>query len=89
MAWSGLEKPPATAIFPSQNAPATSVRATGITGPEVVDRAGAGAGAGDDFESSLPPPLHAPSVTSASAITRVATRRAGTSSTVPVAMVRQ
>src|SRR3954451_4150659 len=69
-AWSGLGKPPATAICPSQNAPATSVRATGITGPDVVDRAGAGAGAGDDFESSLPPPLHAPSATSASAITR-------------------
>ena len=82
---SGLGKPPATAIFPSQNAPATSVRPTGMTGPDVVDRLGAG----DDFDSSPPPPLHAPSATSASAITRVATRRAGIPSTVPVAMVRQ
>ncbi len=74
-------KPPATAIFPSQNAPATSVRATGMTGPGVVDlEAGA-----DAFAASrpFPPSLHAANAMTATAIVSVDTRRAGIRATVP------
>src|SRR5207245_3136912 len=64
-----------------QNAPATSLRATGMTGPGVVVlEAGV-----DVFAACFPllPSLHAANAMSATAIISVDTRRAGIRATVP------